>query len=374
MTSKNSERLLEILAATDVDSKHTEFIDKIRKQNEIVIYGAGNKGRWIQLVLREFLIEVRAFLDINADNIGRINGTPVYRPESTNLKKKDKEDVYVLIVTRKKFYSEIKTKLYELGYRNVNPYISVWYMGGIKSDLNYIANKRDDILSCAKILEDKKSCQVYEDSLLYYINGNYDTSFIPEYDNQYFPADVYFSKGYSNFIDCGAFNGDTIEELFENKGKIDTIIAFEPSIKEYEALTKKISDNQDKFAKNVFTFPCGVYNKLEQLKFAGGSWEGGCISEEGESAIQCIPLDYALAYHSLTFLKMDIEGAEYEALLGAKTIIRKHKPDLAICVYHFLADLYRIPLLIHGWNLGYKFYLRSHSDFNEELVLYATCE
>jgi FkbM family methyltransferase len=162
----------------------------------------------------------------------------------------------------------------------------------------------------------------------------------PEYDNQYFPSDVPFKKGYSKFIDCGAYDGDTIEKLYYEKGKIDTIVAFEPSYPKYNSLIQKIKDSDEKYANNLFTYPCGVYSELKQLMFIGELWEGGRIYEDGESLIQCLPLDYALGNFSPTFIKMDIEGAEYEALLGAKMTIHKFKPDLAICVYHFLSDLY----------------------------------
>jgi FkbM family methyltransferase len=240
--------------------------------------------------------------------------------------------------------------------------------------LSSITNRRDDFLNCAKIIEDKKSFNIYEESILSYIRGRYVASTSPEYDSQYFPTDVPFEKGYSKFIDCGAYNGDTIEKLFEEKGKIDTLIAFEPDIQNYDVLIHKIRDNKGKFANNIFTYPCGVYSKLEQFKFVDKQGSGNWISEEGTSVIQCVSIDDVLAHHTPTFIKMDVEGAEYEALLGAKSIIQDYRPDLAICVYHSIADLSRIPLLIHSWDLGYKFYFRCHGDFSEELVMYATCE
>ncbi|MDR2260412.1 MAG: FkbM family methyltransferase [Azoarcus sp.] len=69
-------------------------------------------------------------------------------------------------------------------------------------------------------------------------------------------------------------------------------------------------------------------------------------------------------------IKMDIEGAEPEALMGAKNMIARHRPHLAICLYHRLDHLWRIPLMIHEWNLGYRFHMRQHAPLFE-LVLYA---
>jgi FlaA1/EpsC-like NDP-sugar epimerase len=111
MTSKNIERLSKIIAARDIDEKNYEFINNMRMQKKVIIYGAGNKGLWALLLLREISIEVCAFLDKNADNIGSINGIPVFRPESSEFTQKEKEEIYILIVTQKKFYGEIEAKL-----------------------------------------------------------------------------------------------------------------------------------------------------------------------------------------------------------------------------------------------------------------------
>jgi len=69
---------------------------------------------------------------------------------------------------------------------------------------------------------------------------------------------------------------------------------------------------------------------------------------------------------------MDIEGAEPEALVGAKNMICKYLPDLAICVYHSPNHLWEVPLYLNDLNIGYKFYLRNYTGFSIETVLYAT--
>ncbi|OHB34104.1 MAG: hypothetical protein A2Y09_05260 [Planctomycetes bacterium GWA2_39_15] len=95
------------------------------------------------------------------------------------------------------------------------------------------------------------------------------------------------------------------------------------------------------------------------------------MSRNGTSLIHIVTLDDTLKNFNPTMIKMDIEGEEYNALQGAKKTITQSKPDLAICVYHRISDYWMIPLLIHSWNLGYKFYLRAHSSATMETVLYA---
>lgn len=85
-------------------------------------------------------------------------------------------------------------------------------------------------------------------------------------------------------------------------------------------------------------------------------------------------LDDCLSTFAPTLLKMDIEGAEYDAVQGARQMIRQHRPGLAVCVYHHPDDLWRIPLLIRSWDLGYRFYLRTHAFSGFDLVLYAVAQ
>lgn len=73
----------------------------------------------------------------------------------------------------------------------------------------------------------------------------------------------------------------------------------------------------------------------------------------------------------LDFIKMDIEGAELDALKGAITSIRRFKPKLAISVYHKKSDLVDIPAFIHSMDMGYKFYLEHYTIHAEESVLFA---
>lgn len=87
--------------------------------------------------------------------------------------------------------------------------------------------------------------------------------------------------------------------------------------------------------------------------------------------IEVFKLDDLLADESPSFIKMDIEGAESEALLGAEQIIKKYHPKLAISVYHKPEDIFRIPELILNYHKNYKFYLRHYSYTNSETILYA---
>jgi hypothetical protein len=95
------------------------------------------------------------------------------------------------------------------------------------------------------------------------------------------------------------------------------------------------------------------------------------LSKNGSVTVPLFKLDTLLKDERPTFIKMDIEGAELEALWGAREIIRKHSPVLAICAYHESDHLWQIPLLIHSINPDLNLYLRRYLEATWELIWYA---
>lgn len=73
----------------------------------------------------------------------------------------------------------------------------------------------------------------------------------------------------------------------------------------------------------------------------------------------------------LGFLKLDVEGAELEALRGAEATLRRDRPKLAIAAYHSDADLVDLPAWIDGLGVGYEFHLDHFTPGREETILFA---
>ena len=106
------------------------------------------------------------------------------------------------------------------------------------------------------------------------------------------------------------------------------------------------------------------------MDFRASSNEGSRLVAGGGTCIPVTSLD-AVIDGKVTFIKMDIEGAEYEALKGAERLIREYKPKLAVSVYHKPEDIWELPGLILSFCPEYTFYLRHYSLSSEETVLYA---
>lgn len=117
----------------------------------------------------------------------------------------------------------------------------------------------------------------------------------------------------------------------------------------------------------------GLWSCYQELNFSDDKSNASCpsIKENGNIIIQTASLDKELWEEHVTFIKMDIEGAELEALKGAENIIRRDRPKLAICVYHKGEDIVSIPEYLLTVNPSYRFYLRQYGYMPLETVLYA---
>jgi len=115
----------------------------------------------------------------------------------------------------------------------------------------------------------------------------------------------------------------------------------------------------------------GAWSSSTILRFSARGDSSSHIAESGEIEIPVKALDDMILEERPTFIKMDIEGAETEALRGSRKIIEKYKPKLAICIYHKPEDLFEIPLLIREMCDEYRILIRQYSNSRFETVCYA---
>lgn len=118
----------------------------------------------------------------------------------------------------------------------------------------------------------------------------------------------------------------------------------------------------------------GLWHKKAVMRIGNGqsTW-GSSVGSDGDSQIEVTTLDSEVGDDKVTFIKMDIEGSELNALKGARKTIMKYKPRLAICIYHKPEDIYEIPEYILSIVPEYRFWIRHYSSYTWETVLYAEC-
>ena len=172
---------------------------------------------------------------------------------------------------------------------------------------------------------------------------------------QYFDLEeLQHAQGEEVFVDAGSFDGMTSVYFKEWCRESAFAYVFEPD----RTCRQKCIENLDKNHVSYKFFAKGVWSEETKLRFnyfCNGN-NAGRIEEQGDETIETVSLDSVLSDKKVTFIKMDIEGAEYRALLGAEKVIRKNRPKLAICVYHKLEDILQIPGIILKFCPEYRLY------------------
>lgn len=237
------------------------------------------------------------------------------------------------------------------------------------------SQKIDNVYS---FLVDENSKRVYRNILLH--RAVHDIELVWEvYDeHQYFGNNI-VKQAKGNFVDCGAFQGDTLESFLQQVGNCGyQYFAFEADINNYEMLKEYCKQHS---LANVYPINLGVWDKKAQLYFQSGDITGdvaGKVFEEKESGevteISVDSIDSVLVDQPIDFIKMDIEGAEIKALQGAENSISKYKPILAISAYHELEHLWEVPLLIKKMNNEYNIFFAHHMWNMADTVCYALME
>jgi FkbM family methyltransferase len=194
----------------------------------------------------------------------------------------------------------------------------------------------------------------------------------PKYTrDQYFADGVVSLSDTEVFVDCGAFTGDTVKVfLAECGGRYSRIVCFEPDPKNFAKLAKKTRKH-----KGLSLIQAGVWKESGTLQFIDGLEVASRVADANYSGhrvlVDVAAIDATEACRGVTYLKMDVEGAETEALLGAEETIRASRPKLAISIYHKPEDMLDIPEHLHSTFPGYKLYVRHHSPEAGDTVLYA---
>jgi FkbM family methyltransferase len=187
----------------------------------------------------------------------------------------------------------------------------------------------------------------------------------------YFGVDCMSFGTQESLVDCGAFDGDTIESFrTATADQFKEITAFEPDPHNFELLRRRYAGDP-----RIRLYSQAVSSEIGRLSFLAGlgSFSGAigrdCLTGQPRVTVTAAPLDSILRTPP-TMIKFDIEGAEPEALLGARKTIAAHRPKLAIAAYHRPMHVVELPRLVASFTSGYRFYLRHHGSFFLETVLY----
>ncbi len=361
-----------------------DFYNITNNLSNVYIFGTGNIGKILHYELEKLGIEVIGFVDnYKKDENSHILNKKVFHPNELISQK----DNISLIITSTVHCKIIINQLKDLGFKTIIPY----YIFG-ENILNFDNNKfnyelslsekfnlnllkfedlitnKDKYLSLFKYFDDDKSLRTLDNLMKYRItlDGN---CLLEAYDStnpMYFDAGIIKLGENEIFVDAGGYHGENSIRFIKNTNSAyKKILLFEPDLKNLEQSKFNLRNYE-----NIELYSMGLFNKKTSMKFSQGKEGASRVLEEEENGTLIELIDLNSFDDEITFIKMDIEGAEKEALIGAKKHLLNNA-KLAISVYHKIEDIYEIPEIIREINPNYKFYLRHYMPSFVETVLYA---
>lgn len=436
----------------DKDKRLTELFDKLKElDGDILIYGAGECGRYICGSRFMEGIPVRAFIDNKKWNKGMLHNLPVYRFEDAVINC-ERANVILSIescASRRQVKEQIAQKrsdwnIIDAGeiFRQIdmeaslgiaNPYYRYVYnlvdTNDFASGMLSKIRKADHPIACWITFEDGDDigrlmkekwgyypwcCYLtdnkmrseyngipvytYEEAISRYnqldivIGSVHDSQIVRDqmavfgvrgrcislediteelYRKQYFDFFEYLGEK-ETFVDGGVYDLDSVKGFLQwCNGNYERVYAFEPEKSNYELCKEKIE-----YRDRISLFNCGLLDRRGKIGFTSGLGGASRIEDlkqdfYSDYDIEVTDLDSVVEEGEITFIKMDVEGAEEKALLGARRIITEQKPKLAICVYHKPEDIIELPSLILGMRPDYRIAFRHYSLRDTETVMYA---
>ncbi len=312
----------------NLNSDMQVYVEKLQKGSHCVIYGAGVAGHYLAGRFKRFGVKIDAFVDQD-ESKGPVDA-------ETGIK----------VITEK----------------------------DLCENISFYCDKTIVVSYPVKPVADEIRKRLIEDIGIDEKNIRMGIFDWRNNQGQYF--DFFEAKENEVFVDCGCFDGATCYNFVGWCGQkgFDHIYSFEADPKNYEKCKELLAP-----LGKCDLYPFGTADANKKVYFAADAFETSCIISkeeaekrnfEGVEEIETRALDDVLEGKRITFIKMDIEGAEYEALLGARKLIMENRPRMAISVYHKFEDFVTLASLVLEMHPDYRISFR-HYGFDElETIMY----
>jgi FkbM family methyltransferase len=267
---------------------------------------------------------------------------------------------------------EVKKGLDEMGFQHIS-YLSLCKYSSLDLEphpfiMDFANDYKNNSLLYSHLyskLSDEKSKTVFEKLVNFKISFDYDfmLGFTNDHEGQYFDTEIIPPIQNIRFVDGGGYVGDTASEVIKNYPDFKKIYLIEPIPQNIRIAKRELGEYE-----NIEFLTCGVSNKKETLFFHEEK-SFSSIYGKGTQSVDVDTIDN-IVKERVDYIKLDIEGAEQDAIDGAKDTIKKYKPILAICVYHKAEDWYKIPQKVLAIESDYKIYMRHYMEGIFETVMY----
>lgn len=264
------------------------------------------------------------------------------------------DDFFVLIGFAVNYDSMI-SRLFEISESHETAAPDVPLFGQGVFDVDFVEKNAEKIDKVYSLLADEWSRKVYANIINYKISGNIEYLKDITTDREADLSSVFDFSDNEDYLDLGAYDGDTVKEFIGLvNGKFRSITALEPDGKNFRKLVLATEDDE-----RITCVQKAVWDSDTVLRFNNRAGRNSALNDIGRVEVEASSVDN-LSPDGFSFIKMDVEGAEKQALLGAKSTIEKRKPKLFISAYHRNEDIFELPLLLLSLRDDYRIYFRKH--------------
>jgi len=342
--------------------KIQNYLDSL---TEVFVYGTGSSGyATFQFLTKNYpRLTIKNFIDSNSNKSGTyFQGIKIVIPDEVESSDK------ILIASdwAIEIAKKLKNKKCEATYLGFCEDFNRW-KGHFDSKV--FSQSYEEIIETAKLFSDDLSRRVFYSLIAFRCTLDPNHLLISDYE-QYFHPKVLPSSN-DIIIDGGAYDGDSAKQFFKYLSKKCKILCFECDQANYAKLVKLQKNTVNK----IIPICKALWSENTILHFSQGTHDTESMISLKKNiktySIEAISLDCFMEDEPIGFLKLDIEGSEIQAIEGAKSIIQKQSPKLAISAYHLPDDLWRIPQNIFTINPKYNLYLGHHTQKFMDSVCYA---
>ena len=223
--------------------------------------------------------------------------------------------------------------------------------GEQRFDMSVLANRREEIKKAYSLLYDEQSRLVFQNTAFHKITGDISLLRRMETDKSEIYTELLKVTGSEDYLDLGAYDGDTVRELLSfTGGSFKSITAVEPDPKNFKKLVNKTPQ--------AVCINKGVYSFCGELSFSTEASRNSSVSEAGKRKIEVDTIDNIVGEGNVSYIKMDVEGSEKEALLGAVKTLDRCRPRLLVSAYHRMWDFFELVNLMGELLPDYRLYMR----------------
>jgi FkbM family methyltransferase len=378
MTRAATTELASVLAesALDADRRAEELVAReLPNGNQmLVLCGAGWLGRKMLDGLRRTNVVPLAF----ADNDRRVQGRAVDGVQVTSVEEAVRTFPGATFVVTVYNPSALNAQLRRLGVAPASSRALAFANASTLLPQNAIdlpsavLGDAEHVLAAADLWADDESRAEYEHLLRWHLLLDPPERTAAPASETYFPSGIVRLSDEERFVDCGAFDGDSVRGFLElTRGRFNRIDAMEPDPENLRQLRSFIARLPVHDQERIHVHPVAVGSERRTLRFQHGVGPASTVTEQGEYEVTSVSLDQELADVAPTYVKVDVEGAEPDVVAGAAGLITRHAPTMAIVLYHRTSDMWTIPLALRRLRDDYRLYLRRYAEDCWETVCHA---